>query len=102
MSKGLGHIKSFGQGLLLYRFSIGYEFEESELELAEYAVEYYRDISSYRRYVLAIEGEDDEIGLIGELQWLVGGNAMIKINTGVGLTKKAPDFAPEIGMMWHY
>ncbi len=70
--QGLGAYKSFGQGLLLGRFSIAYDFGESDLELAEYAIEYYKDISSNRRYVVAIEGEDDEIGLIGELQWLVG------------------------------
>ncbi|WP_423908994.1 hypothetical protein [Candidatus Spongiihabitans sp.] len=87
---------------MLGRFSIAYDFGESDLELAEYAVEYYKDISSNRRYVVAIEGEDDEIGLIGELQWLVGGNAVVKINTGVGLTNKAADFSPEIGIMWYF
>jgi len=46
-----------------------------------------------------IEGSEDEVSLIPEIQWHVNRNIFLKLATGFGLTSKATDFAPEIGIM---
>jgi hypothetical protein len=51
---------------------------------------------------LLLEGQDDELSLIGEAQWFISRRAFFKFNCGFGLTEKAPDFAPEIGIMFSF
>ena len=40
--------------------------------------------------------------LIGEAQWTFRRNAVLKLNSGFGLTDKAPDFAPEVGVIFTF
>ncbi len=56
-------------------------------------------ISDSWRLVATLEGEEDEVSLIGEAQWFIKSNIFLKLNCGFGITEKAPDFAPEIGVM---
>jgi len=51
------------------------------------------------RVVACLEGESDELSLIGELQWHLSKHVFIELNSGFGLTEKAPDLAPEVGVM---
>jgi hypothetical protein len=37
--------------------------------------------------------------VIGEVQWHLGPRAFLKLNSGFGLTEKAPDVAPEVGVL---
>ncbi|HEY5566319.1 MAG TPA: hypothetical protein VIM81_03635 [Gammaproteobacteria bacterium] len=97
---GVGWIKGRPWGTILGRVSLVYDGEESKFELGEYAVEYLKKISSEWSFVAALEGEDDEIAVIGEGQWFFGRRAFLKFNAGFGLTEKAPDFAPEVGVMF--
>jgi len=46
-----------------------------------------------------VEGEQDEIEGIFEIQWMPAKNIMIKINNAFGITSKAADWAPEIGIL---
>jgi len=52
--------------------------------------------------VLAFEGEQDEQSIIGEVQYSLSKNIALKVNCGFGVTKKAPDFAPEIGLLFRF
>lgn len=61
---------------------------------------YLKRLSENWRVVATLEGEDDELVLIGEVQWYINSNMFVKINSGFGLTEKAPDFAPEVGVMF--
>jgi len=47
-----------------------------------------------------IEGTEDEIVLIPEIQWFITPNIYLKANNGFALTSKATDIAPEIGIMF--
>ncbi len=96
---GLGAIRGYSWGTLAARMSVAYEAAESQVELGEYAVEYLKKASARWRFVATVEGEDDEVSLVGEAQWAFRRNAFFKFNSGFGLTEKAPDFAPEIGVM---
>jgi len=99
---GIVLIKGYSFGTLAFRLSAAYDSAERKLELGEYAVDYVKRLSQNWRIVASLEGEQDELSLIGEVQYTFGKNAMLKINSGFGLTKKAPDFAPEIGVLFRF
>lgn len=52
--------------------------------------------------MLILEGEQDEVALIAEAQYHITPNAFIKLNNGFGLSAKAPDQAPEVGILWAF
>jgi len=43
-----------------------------------------------------------KVSLIGELQYTLSKNAVLKLNMGVGVAKKAPTYAPEIGVVFKF
>ncbi len=47
-----------------------------------------------------VEGEEDEVELIADTQWQVSPRVFVRLNTGIGLTWKATDIAPEVGVMF--
>ncbi len=48
------------------------------------------------------EGDDDEIAWVPEIQWRVTSNMFVKANIGFGVTSKATDFAPEVGIVFSF
>jgi len=62
---GFGLIKGLSWGTVTGRTSIAWDGDEKKVALSEYAFEYLNRISSKWSVVAAIEGEDDEISLIG-------------------------------------
>ena len=102
-SPGVVLTKGFGSfGTMALRLSTNYSREERKNEFSEYAVDYIKQLNQSWRAVLSIEGDGDEIAGIGELQYRLAKNAVLKLNLGLGLTKKAPDYAPEIGVMFNF
>ncbi len=100
-SLGFAAIKGHRWGTLTGRVAVGYS--ESQVELGEYAVEYLRRLSPRWRFLAAVEGEQtDEIAAIVEGQVRLGRHVLLKLNSGFGLTTKAPDVAPEIGLLFSF
>lgn len=99
---GVGFIRGFSWGTLNGRVSVAYDGAEGKVETGEYALEYLKRVSDRWRLVATIEGEEDEISLIGEAQWTIRPGAVLKLNSGFGVTKKAADFAPEIGVLFTF
>ena len=99
---GAGFIKGFRWGTLTVRASLLYENDESDMQFGEYAVEYIKRVYPNIRVVTAVEGEEDEVSFIGEVQWFIRENILLKLNSGFGLTQKAPNFAPEVGIMFSF
>lgn len=99
---GTGFIRGFRWGTLNGRVSVAYDGEESKVELGEYALEYLRRVSDRWRLVATVEGEEDELSLIGEAQLTLRPGAVLKLNSGFGVTKKAANFAPEIGVLFTF
>jgi len=97
---GAGLIKGFTWGTVTLRGAIDYTTNEKKLEVGEYAIEYLKRISSLFRIFIMIEGSEDEISLVPEFQWHINKNIIAKLATGIGLTSKATDFAPEFGIMF--
>lgn len=97
---GAGLIKGFRWGTITLRGAVDYVTSEKKLEIGEYALEYLKRISDLFRIFLMVEGSEDEISLIPEIQWHINRNIVFKLATGIGLTSKATDFAPEVGIMF--
>lgn len=96
---GTGLVKGFSWGTVTLRAAAEYSAQESKIDAGEYAVEYLNRISpSWRSYV-GIEGTQDEIELVTEIQWHFSERAFLKFNNAFGLTSKATDWAPEIGCL---
>jgi hypothetical protein len=95
--------KGYSWGTISYKLSAAYDREEKKVELEEWTIDYLKRINDKWKVALSIEGDQlDEVSLIGELQYTLGKNAMLKLNTGIGLTKKAPNWAPEIGVLFRF
>ena len=99
---GAGAIKGFSWGTITLRAALEYDKAEETTEIGESAVEYLKRINPSWRLFLAIEGADDEWEGITELQWHFRPNMFLKLNNAFGLSSKAPDWAPEIGVMFSF
>lgn len=97
---GAGIIKGFTWGTIALRTSVAHDRAERKTEFGEYALEYLKRISRVVRFTALIEGEEDEIELITDLQLHVSPRVFIKLNNGFGLTSKATDLAPEVGVVF--
>jgi len=102
VAAGIGFIRRHSWGTLNGRASLAYDGAENKLELGEYALEYLKRVSDKWRIVATLEGEDDEVALIGEGQLTLRSGMILKLNSGFGLTKKAVDVAPEIGVLFTF
>lgn len=82
------------------RVAAEYSMEESKLELGEYAIEYLKRLTPMWRIYLGVEGTQDEVELITEVQLHITDAIFVKLNNAAGLTSKASDWAPEVGIMF--
>jgi hypothetical protein len=94
-----GLIKGFRWGTITPNVGVEYAASAKTYDLA-YGLEYLKKISNRVRFFAMIEGAQDEVALIPEIQWRFGRSVLLKVNNGFGLTSKAIDMAPEIGMMF--
>jgi hypothetical protein len=100
---GAGVVRGFGWGTLTARAAVEYdESSSSHFDSGEYALEYLKRLSRSWRVYAGIEGAQDEISLIGELQWHITPRAFVRFNSGFGLTSKATDWAPEVGVVFSF
>lgn len=97
---GTGLTRGFAWGTLTLRTEAEYNLEEARVELGEVAVEYLKRLSPGWRVYLGIEGTQDEFELITEAQWHISRNVFVKLNNAFGITSKATDWAPEVGIMF--
>lgn len=97
---GVGLVRGYRWGTLTVRAAGEYSQAARQFDAGEYAIEYLRRLSPAWRIVLAIEGTQlDEVSVITEAQWHLGGRAVVKLNNALGVTPNATDIAPEIGLM---
>ena len=101
-SLGFGVVRGYRWGTITGRVSVAWDAADSKFDLGEYAVEYLKRISPRWRFVATLEGETDAISLIGEAQWFFSRVAVLKLNCGFGLTQKAADIAPEVGVLFRF
>jgi len=100
---GIVVTKGYPFGTLAARLSAAYNTGENKAEFDEWAIDYVKRLSPLWRVVLSVEADQlDEVSLIGEVQYTLSKYAVLKINCGFGLVEKAPDIAPEIGVLFRF
>ena len=99
---GVGAVRGFAFGTVTARFAGEYLLEDSSLDTGEYALEYLRKLSSTFRLYGGFEGNKDELTAIVEAQWHFSRHAFLKVNNGFGVTEKATDWAPEVGVLFSF
>lgn len=97
---GTGVVRGFRWGTTTARVSVAYD--EGSLALGETAVEYLKRVSPTVRLFAGVEAEQDEVELITEAQWFLRPNLFLKLNNSFGMSSKATDWAPEIGLMFSF
>jgi hypothetical protein len=101
MKFSTGLIKGFEWGTITPRVGIEYAAGDGSFGFS-YSFDYLKKLSDPLRLVAVLEGFEDEVSLMTEIQWHVGRSLVLKANTAFGVTSKAVDFAPEIGMMFRF
>jgi hypothetical protein len=96
---GTGLIKGFRWGTVTLRAAVEYDAAEKTVGSGEYALEYLKRISARFRFFAMLEGTEDEVELIPEIQWHFSRSVFLKAANGFGVTSKATDIAPEVGIM---
>ena len=99
---GSGLIKGFHWGTLTFRAAAEYDTGEKKIDIGEMAIEYLKRVSKTFRFGIIAEGAQDEVELIADLQIHISPHAFIRLNSGFGITSKATDFAPELGVLFHF
>jgi len=99
---GAGTIKGFSFGTLTGRVAGEYDEADKQVVFGEYTLEYLTRFSPKFRFYTGMEGDQDEIEWIVEGQYWLAQHVHLKLNTALGVTSKAPDFAPEIGIMFSF
>lgn len=99
---GTGFVRGFPWGTMTVRAAVEYDAAESKADLGEYALEYLKKVSPTFRAYLGIEGSQDEVEFIPEAQVRLAEFVTLKLNSAVGITSKATDWAPEVGLMFSF
>ncbi|HEX6314030.1 MAG TPA: hypothetical protein VFZ73_04190 [Gemmatimonadaceae bacterium] len=97
---GTGAVRGFSFGTMTVRAAMEYDAADGNLALGEVAVEYLRRVHDAVRVYAGIEGTQDEIEGIAEIQWWLSRSMVLKLNNAFGLTSKATDWAPEVGVLF--
>jgi hypothetical protein len=102
LALGVGAIKGTRIGTWTIRTTVGYDAAERKVEFGEYALEHLKRWSKLFRSTVLIEGEEDEVDLILDAQFHLSPRVFVRLNTGIGLTSKAEDIAPEVGVLFSF
>lgn len=95
--------KGYSFGTLAARGAISYSSGDRRFDFAEWGIDYVKRLDSKWRIALSLEGhQSDEVSVIGELQYALARNALLKLNLGIGITEKAANVAPEIGILLRF
>jgi hypothetical protein len=79
---------------------VEYVAAEKSWGFGEYAFEYQKRASNNFRFYAMLEGSEDELAIVPGMEWQLCHGVFLKVNNGFGLTSKAIDFAPEVGIMF--
>ena len=91
--------KGYSFGTLSLRAGIKYDRGDRQFKVGEYGIDYLKRLSPEWRVALSLEGEESKLSAIGELQYTLSKNAIVKLNCGLGLTKSDRKIAPELGVL---
>jgi len=98
---GTGVTRGFKWGTVTARASLFYESASStHFDLGEFGVEYLKRLSASWRLFGAVAGAGDEVSLITEAQWHITRQVFIRFSQEIGLTSRATDWEPQLGVLF--
>jgi hypothetical protein len=101
---GIGLVRGFGFGTMTIRIAAEYNHEERHPDLGEFAVEYLKRVSRAGHLYVGFEGGEtgamDEWDLITGIRWRLAPSLAFKFDNALGLSAKATDWAPQVGLMF--
>lgn len=107
---GIGVVRGFSWGTMTIRTTFEYNREQTALkepahiDVGETSIEYLKLLSRVTRLNLGVEGGEggapDEWELRSSLQWTLTDALLFKLDNAVGLSSKAPDWTPQVGLMF--
>ncbi len=97
---GAGLLRGFKWGTLSARAGVEHAKAGGATDLGEFAVEYLKRVSPAWHIYLGVEGTQDEVEFITEAQWRLSRKVYLRLNNAFGLTSKATDWAPDVGIMF--
>lgn len=98
---GTGLTRGFKWGTVTARVSATYESASTtHFDLGEYGVEYLKRLSQSWRLFLAVQCAGDAVSLITEAQWHITRKLFIRFNQEIGLTSRATDWEPQLGVLF--
>jgi len=95
-----GAVRGYSWGTITLRASL--DNIAGTFEPGEYGFDYLKRISERFRVYGGIEGTQDEVELITEAQIFLTPKIFLKLNNAFGVTSKAPDWAPEVGLIFSF
>jgi hypothetical protein len=99
---GVGAIRGLRWGTVSGRVGVIYSAEDGSFDTGEYAIEYLKRVSRHWSLYGGIEGEQDEVELIGEAQWHFSPRGYWRFNLARGLSDKATDWGPDVGVVFRF
>jgi len=96
---GTGVVRGFSFGTMTLKIAAEYDGEENKVEPGEMALEWLKRVSPSVRIYGSVEGSEDEWEFIPVLMWSPHPRAALHLNSAFGITSKAEDWAPEVGIM---
>lgn len=101
VESGIGLTRGFRWGTVTARASILYESASlTKWDAGEFGVEYLKRLSPHWRIFAAVGGAGDEISAVTEAQWHLSPKAFIRFSQEIGLTSKATDWEPQLGVLF--
>lgn len=101
LSLGTGLVKGFSWGTMTFRAAMEYSAGEHKFDIGEYAVEYLKKVSRSFSFYVGIEGTQDELEFITDLQFHLKPCMFIRVNNSFGITSKTTDYSPELGVVFY-
>ena len=103
---GIGVIRGFSWGTMMTRVTVEYNHDDKHWDLGEFSLEYLKRLSPAWRVNLGIEGGEtgapDEWDLVTGVQWHLTDLVVLRFDNAYGLSSKATDWAPQIGLMFSF
>jgi len=101
LKSGGGVTRGYRWGTVTGRAALEYSKSDG-VEAGEWAFEYLKRISPRWRVYAGVEGAQDEVELLLEAQWHINDRVYVRFNNGFGLTAKATDLAPDVGVVFSF
>ncbi len=106
LKPGFGVLRGYSWGTLMLRVAAEYNREGRNPDLGEVTIEYLKRLSPALRLNIVLEGGEsgapDEFELITGINWRLAPHLLLKLDSGLGISPKATDWSPQVGVMFSF